>query len=153
MAHLFYVGPVRNHNFRNFEFQAEVKTLPGSNSGIFFHTEKGGPGLVRKGYEAQVNNSHARDPRRTGSLVIIEDRTETPVKDGEWFEYGITVKGKRIILSLNGKPVVDYTEPDKPQRPKGREQRVLSSGTFALQAHDPNSTTYYRNIRVRPLPD
>jgi hypothetical protein len=29
----------------------------------------------------------------------------------------------------------------------------LTSGTFALQGHDPGSHTWFRNIRVKPLPD
>src|SRR5438045_2676062 len=37
-AHLFYNGDVQQHNFKNFEFKAEVMTTPGSNSGIYFHT-------------------------------------------------------------------------------------------------------------------
>src|SRR5215204_2010776 len=37
-AHLFYEGPVMNHQFKNFELKARVMTTPGSNSGIFFHT-------------------------------------------------------------------------------------------------------------------
>src|SRR5688500_12430349 len=38
VAHLFYDGDVRNHDFMNFEFKTEVMTTPGSNSGIYFHT-------------------------------------------------------------------------------------------------------------------
>src|SRR5829696_8301828 len=38
-AHLFYEGPVMNHDFRNFEFQADVMTKPGANSGIFIRTD------------------------------------------------------------------------------------------------------------------
>src|SRR4051794_3816097 len=38
-AHLFYDGQIALHNFTNFEFKAEVMTEPGSNSGIYFHTE------------------------------------------------------------------------------------------------------------------
>ena len=34
-AHLFYEGTVKNHDFRNFEFKADVMTEPGSNSGIY----------------------------------------------------------------------------------------------------------------------
>jgi len=30
---------------------------------------------------------------------------------------------------------------------------VIDKGTFALQAHDPKSTTYYKNIKVKPLED
>ena len=37
-AHLFYEGPIKNHEFKNFEFKAQVMTTPGSNSGIFIHT-------------------------------------------------------------------------------------------------------------------
>jgi hypothetical protein len=47
--------------------------------------------------------------------------------------------------------VLDYTEPADVKREKGDEQRVLSSGTFALQGHDPNSLTYFKNIMVKPL--
>ncbi len=31
-AHLFYDGPVLNHNFKNFELKVRVMTTPGSNS-------------------------------------------------------------------------------------------------------------------------
>ncbi len=153
MAHLFYTGPVANHDFKNFEFKCDVKTAPSSNSGVFFHTANTNLGALKKGYEAQINNTFVKDPRKTGSLVVIEDLKESAVKDGEWFECAITVRGKRITIALNGKAVVDYTEPEKPERPKGREQRVLSRGTFALQAHDPGSTTQFKNVRVKVLPD
>src|SRR5687768_2256325 len=32
-AHLFYDGPVLNHEFKDFELRAEVMTRPGANSG------------------------------------------------------------------------------------------------------------------------
>ncbi|MBA4019804.1 MAG: DUF1080 domain-containing protein [Pirellula sp.] len=152
MAHLLYVGTVGNHDFKNFELMIEVKTKPGSNGGIFFHTEPQS-GFLKKGYEAQVCNTHT-DKRRTGSLLIIKDILDTsPVKDDEWFEYHIIVTGKQIVLKVNGRTTVDYTEPENPERPKGREGRVLSHGQIALQAHDPNSTVFYRNIKVKVLPD
>lgn len=152
VAHLFYDGPVQNHQFKNFEFKAEVKTMPGSNSGIYFHTAYQESSWPQKGYEAQVNNSHT-DWRRTGSLYAIQDVKEVYVKDGEWFTETIKVKGKHIIIMINDKTVVDYTEPDNVQREKGMEGRVLSAGTFALQGHDPGSTVYYKNIRVKVLED
>ena len=37
-AHLFYDGPVMDHNFKNFEFKADVMTHKGTNSGIYIHT-------------------------------------------------------------------------------------------------------------------
>jgi hypothetical protein len=39
------------------------------------------------------------------------------------------------------------------KRDAGSEGRVISSGTFALQGHDPNSKVYFKNIVVKVLPD
>ena len=151
-AHLFYDGPVMNHDFKNFEFKASVMTFPGSNSGIYFHTAFQEKGWPAKGYEVQVNNSHT-DWRRTGSLYGIQDVKEVYVKDNEWFTEYIKVQRKRVIVQLNGKTVVDYTEPADIKRESGDEERVITSGTFALQGHDPKSKVYFKNIMVRVLPD
>ena len=83
-AHLFYDGDVQQHNFKNFEFKADVMTLPGSNSGIYFHTQYQQGGWPEKGYEVQVNNSHT-DWRRTGSLYGIKDVKEKYAQDNEWY--------------------------------------------------------------------
>lgn len=147
-SHLYYVGPVGNHDFKDFEWKADVMTMPGANSGMYFHTEYQESGWPSKGYEVQVNNSHT-DPRRTGSLYAIQDVLEPPAKDNEWFTQHIIVKGKRIVVQVNGKTLVDYTEPGGVQRPDDMKGRVLSSGTVALQGHDPNSRVLYRNIMVR----
>jgi hypothetical protein len=149
-GHLFYEGPVEDHDFKNFEFKAEVKTQPNANSGIYIHTKYQDSDWPAQGYECQVNNSHP-DPRRTPSLYGIKDWADTPVKDDEWFEYGIKVDGKQITISINGKTIIEYTEPESPPQFQSRD-RKLSRGTFAIQAHDPGSLVQYRNIKVKPLP-
>jgi hypothetical protein len=57
-----------------------------------------------------------------------------------------------VTIKVNGKTVVEYTEPDNAQRPDNMNERLLSNGTFALQGHDPNSKVYYKNILVQVLP-
>ena len=151
-AHLFYDGELWQHNFKNFEFRAEVKTMPGANSGIYIHTAFQQGGWPSKGYEIQVNNSHT-DWRRTGSLYGIQDVKEVYVKDNEWYTEYIKVQGKKITVKINDKTVVEYTEPDTVQEGNGDARRALSSGTFALQGHDPKSIVYYRHIQVKPLVD
>ena len=144
-AHLFYDGPFMNHNFKNFEFKIKVMTTPGSNSGLYIHTtfqESGWPSN-EKGYEIQVNQSHT-DWRRTGSVYDVQDVKEVFVKDNEWYTQHIIVQGKRIIVKINDKVVNDFTETNQ-----GR----LSSGTIALQAHDPKSKVFYKDIMVKVLPD
>jgi hypothetical protein len=150
VGHLFYDGSVGNHNFKNFEFKAQVMTTKGSNSGIYFHTiyqEKGWPS---KGYEVQVNNSHT-DWKRTASLYNVQDVKEVFVADDVWYTEQIIVQGNRIITKVNDKVVVDYAE--TPERANGNSERKLSSGTFALQAHDPKSKVFYKDIMVKILPD
>lgn len=151
-AHLFYDGEVKDHNFKNFEFKADVMTFPGANSGIYFHTVYQEGGWPAKGYEVQVNNSHT-DWKRTGSLYNVVDIKETYVKDNEWFTEYIKVEGKRVIIKLNDITVVDYTEPANAKRSEDEAGRLISNGTFALQGHDPNSKVYFKNIMVKPLPE
>lgn len=148
-SHLFYVGD--EQPFVNFHFKAEVMTTPGSNSGIYFHTRYQEEGWPKYGYEVQVNNSH-KDPKRTGGLYGVVDVFEAPAKDNEWFTEEIIVQGKHIITKVNGKTLVDYVEPEGKEPASDKFQRVLGKGTFALQAHDPNSKVYFRNIRVKRLP-
>ena len=149
-SHLFYSGDVMNHDFKDFEFSAEVMTVPGANSGIYFHTKYDESGWPGYGYEVQVNNSQS-DWRRTGSLYGIKDIRETFVNDNEWYTQSILVKGKTIKISLNGKEVLEYVEPENVERSSDMRGRKLASGTFALQGHDPESKVYYRNIRVRVI--
>jgi hypothetical protein len=149
VGHLFYDGEVADHNFKNFEFKAKVMTTPGSNSGLYFHSKYQEKSWPSKGYEVQVNNSHT-DWKRTASLYDIKDVRETYVTDNVWYTETIIVQGKRIITKINDKVVVDYTEPDNIDQSKGRK---LSSGTFAIQAHDPKSKVYVKDIMVKVLPD
>ena len=149
VGHLFYDGTVGNHDFKNFEFKAKVMTMPGSNSGLYFHTKYQEKSWPSKGYEVQVNNSHT-DWKRTASLYDIKDVKETYVKDNEWYTETIIVQGKRIITKINDKVVVEYIEPDNIDQSKGRK---LSSGTFAIQAHDPKSKVLVKDIMVKILPD
>jgi hypothetical protein len=150
-SHLYYVGPVNNHVFKNFEWKADVMTTAGSNSGMYFHTEFQEGGWPAKGYEVQVNNSHT-DWRRTGGLYAIVDVKEPPAKDDEWFTQHIIVTGKHVVIKVNGTTTVDYTEPDNVERPADMAGRKLASGTFALQGHDPKSKVLYKNIQVKVLP-
>jgi hypothetical protein len=151
-AHLYYDGPVRDHNFKNFEFKADVMTTQGSNSGLYFHTQWEEGDWPDYGYEAQVNNTQ-RDPQKSGGLYDVVKVFEAPAKDDEWFEYYISVQGKTITIKINGQTTAVYDEEDKAELDKRSRGSDLSSGTFALQAHDPNSKVFYKNIRVKPLPD
>ncbi len=149
-SHLYYDGPVLNHDFKNFEFKAQVMTKPGSNSGIYFHTAFQEKGFPDKGFEVQVNNSHT-DWKRTGGLYDIKDTREVFVKDDTWYTEYIRVEGKHVIVKINDQVVTDWTQPEDFVPAKNHLNRIIASGTFALQGHDPKSIVYYKDILVKPL--
>ncbi len=151
-SHLFYVGPVNNANFKNFELKADAMTEIGSNSGIYFHTEYQETDWPAKGFEVQVNNTHT-DPKKTGSLYNVKDSNhQSRAFDYEWFTEHIVVKDNHVTIKVNGHTVVEWTQPEGWQGPQGSPGRKLASGTFALQGHDPDSVVHFKNIMVKPLP-
>ncbi|MCO8123662.1 DUF1080 domain-containing protein [Stieleria sp. TO1_6] len=147
-CHLFYTGPLAP--MKDFHFKCDVKTTPGSNAGIYFHTRYQPTGWPKYGYECQVNVSH-KDPKKTSSLYSVKDVADPGVKDDEWYTQEIIVKGKHIQLIVNGKVMVDYTEPSDAEAFNKDFERRLGEGTIALQAHDPKSKCFFKNLRVKPL--
>jgi hypothetical protein len=150
-AHLFYDGPVENHNFKDFEYECEVMTKPKANSGMYFHTKYQPKSWPTTGIEVQVNQTHG-DPKKTGSLYNIKNvMDKSPAKDNEWFTQNITVKGNHVTVKVNGKVVNEWTQPEDFKREDGWDNAKIGSGTFALQGHDPESETHYRSVKVKPL--
>lgn len=154
-SHCFYVGPVGNHDFKNFELKVDVMTEPGSNGGIYFHTAYQDVSWPEKGFEVQVNNSHT-DHIRTGSLYHVKDigteDIKDIVKDNQWFTERIVVRGDSVTIFLNDKQVVAWTQPADWKGTSDFAGRRIDHGTIALQGHDPNSTVHYKNIQIKLLP-
>jgi hypothetical protein len=136
-------------DYENFQFRIEAMINNGGNSGQYFRTQFG-PDFP-KGYEAQINATHG-DPIRTGSLypsfgVSKEDRSKilvlkAPHKPDEWFTQEVIARGNHIVIKVNDKVTVDYTDP----------KSTFTKGHFALQGHDPGTVVKFRKIEVKELP-
>ena len=174
-AHLFYVGDVKHHDFKNFDLKVDVMTFPHANSGIYFHTKYQEVNWPKFGIECQVNNSHG-DWRRTGSLWGIKNISwgpETPpannheptsifdqpaVVDNTWYTQEVIYVNGAVTVKLNDRVVIQYTIPEADSEHKLPTGNTwLPQGTFALQGHPPlpgkASKTWFKNIRVKVLPD
>ncbi len=152
-SHLFYKG-----DYKNFEFEAEIKAQEHSNSGVFIHTEYQEEGWPAKGYEIQVNNTFRGsvehpELRKTASIYNIRNVYFPLAGDDEWFTMRIKVVENFVEVFVNDVKVNEYTEPENPWRWEGGENIRLGHGTIALQAHDPGSTVYFRNLRIKALPE
>ena len=147
-CHLFYQGDLAP--LRNFHFKAEVMTTPGSNAGIYFHTAYQKKGWPKEGFECQVNVSH-KDPKKSSSLYAVVNVDDPGLKDNEWYTKEIIVNDRHVVLKVNGRTMVDYVEPEGKEPFDEDFSRLLGEGTFALQAHDPKSKVYFRNLRVKKM--
>ncbi len=141
-----------------------------ADGGVYFHTEHEESGWPSRGYECPINASH-KDPKKTGSLYGVVNvfvlapwqkappgslqnfvRQQAPNIDAEWFDHHISVKGKTITLKVNGQTTVERTEPEGFDPAKALQNmpgRKLGHDTFAIQGHDPESTTYYKDIQLK----
>lgn len=163
-SHLYYVGADGTASFENFELSVEVLTKPHANSGVFFHAawaESGWP--TQQGFEAQVNNTQKpfdagsatganayRENKKTGSLYGVRNIYKAMARDDEWFTMTIRVQRPRVQIRVNDVLVTDYIEPANVAEAKVNR---IDRGMIALQCHDPESQVFFRNVRVRRLPD
>jgi hypothetical protein len=157
-ARLFYSGTSDHANFKNFECSAEVMLEPGAESALCFHTAVRSPSSPAPGFQVLLAND-ARGPngfiqrRKTGSLNGVRPVWKQFIRDNEWFTLTILVRQKQIQVRVNNMLVVDYVEPAEPFSANPDFDCRIGHGTFALDAINPQSATFFRNLRVRPLPD
>ena len=139
---LFYYA---ERPFRDYELELEWKVSSDSaNSGVFlrFPEQAEDPWYaVNNGYEVQIRDGAGPPINQTGALYNQSAPFRVASKPaGEWNAYRIRVTGQRYEVFLNGEKVNDFFGN------RGRE------GYIGVQNHDPNSTTWFRNIRVTPQP-
>ncbi len=114
-----------------------------SNSGVFIRIADRPRDewyAVHHGYEVQICDG-ADEYHRTGAVYSFSRATASPAKVGAWNTMEITLKGRRVLVTLNGEQVQDF-DPDTaaiPERKKSYEPERgprPESGYFGLQNHD-----------------
>jgi hypothetical protein len=71
----------------------------------------------------------------------------------------VTLKGNKVFTAINGTPVADFDSgelrPDAPEKTgEGDPARGPrpEKGYIGLQNHDKDSTVFFKEVSVRPLP-
>ncbi|HEY7328163.1 MAG TPA: DUF1080 domain-containing protein [Gemmataceae bacterium] len=144
------------------------------NSGVFLRCI---PGQYQNGYEAQIQNQAAKQPKKysideydpktrqllskkevenwsqdfgTGSIYRRVPARRAVAKDREWFTMTVIARGRHFATWVNGIQVVDWTD-NRPENENARNGCRLKKGPISLQGHDPTTDLSFRNIRIADL--
>ncbi|GHV50316.1 hypothetical protein FACS1894181_10730 [Bacteroidia bacterium] len=141
---------LKGGNYKNFVLSMELQTSPGGKGAVWFHT---GPDLS-KGYSVAINNDREDLAwwKMSGSLLSVRNLTKSFIKENEWYTMEVKVNGKSVAVSINGNPVVEYTEPSAPYRSESHKAMLLSAGTFALTSEG-RGEIRIKDISVAALKD
>jgi serine/threonine protein kinase len=135
--------------YGDFHLRAEVKLTGTGDAGLAFRTEdKSVPSLPPPGYEVSLS---ARKGTPIGALwkggKKIRDVVNGPVPHEEWFTLEVIATGPHIRVLVDGKVVVDYSDPVR-DRLKGSV--ALQQAHTALDGD--NIVVQFRKIEIKELP-
>ncbi len=149
-------------DYGDFHLRAEVKINAAGNSGLGFRSEygfnfdirqKGGNGFCPIGYETELavkgaagttfpTGSVYRNPRvwdpKAGSVRPKSDE----VKADQWITLEVIARGDRFTILVDGKTVVDFTDPTP----------IARAGHLNLQVLTPTTVVQFRKIEIKELP-
>jgi len=126
---------VTTTEFSNYQLHLEFRAAEGTNSGVFLATGLKPTDPAADCYE--VNIAGADNPFPTGSLVGRQAAKE-PVSGSDWKTCEIRVDAGHVVVEIDGRQLVDYTDP-----------APLRRGPIGLQLNA--GPVAFRNIRLRPL--
>lgn len=129
--------------FDDFEFKAEFKIESDTNSGIFIRTSPKPRDPTGDCYEINLAGPQA-SPFPTGSLVQRKTCKDLTEGDEAWFatwhQINIRADGPEVSVSIDGDPVLDYTNEGKGRLGKGYIGLQLNSGR-----------AQFKSIHLKPL--
>jgi hypothetical protein len=124
--------------FADYELRCDYKVAAGGNSGIFLRTplNPADPGIDC--YELNMCDTHPAFG--TASLVRRAKPETRVIGDGEWHSFHVRVEGPKVIVSFDGKPVLEYTD---------ATEKPLKTGHIGLQMN--GGKIEFRNVYLKPL--
>ncbi len=135
--------------YGNFELRLKCKLIGnGANGGIQLRSRRVPNNFEVSGYQADMaadywGNLYDESRRNTILVDLPPTVRKEIVHADDWNDYVIRCEGPRIRFWLNGRQVVDYTEPD---------QSLPQTGIIGVQIHGgPPSEAWYKDIFIREL--
>ena len=137
--------------FKDFELELEaaIDEHGKYNSGVYLRNDPAGKG-GRSGYQINLGRGQAEEYFAglfTDRWLDKGDENDTIRKPLDWNKLRILANGGHIEVVLNGVKVVDYTDPNPPE--KFLRKGVIAFQTYGAEGHA--GWVKFRNIRIRPI--
>ena len=129
-----------NESFADFVLEAEFQFSGDIDSGFFLRNENE---QIQLGVSRSLKRDMTCSPYigKKGIYPVSAVGIDQLLKVGDWNQIKITVKGKKYIVVLNGKQVLDYTTDE-----------ALEKGPLGLQVHPGvEMQVMFRNLKVKSL--
>jgi len=130
--------------FTDFELLLDYRLERGGNSGVFLRSVPTPENPAVECYELNMCNTHPEFP--TGSLVgrkkvsLDDSGGSKTAPEGEWHTFRVRVEGQQIVVTLDGRIILDFIDDSENQR---------NIGFIGLQQNQ--GKIEFRNIALRPL--
>ena len=124
--------------FADYELMCDFKLASGGNSGVFLRTPVSPKNPAVDCYELNICDSHPAF--QTASLVARKKGPAGLKVEGDWHTFHVVVEGRKLSVTLDGKPVLEFI--DETASP-------LVAGRIGLQMN--GGEIEFRNVFARPL--
>jgi hypothetical protein len=128
---------VSKQSYKDFMLHVEFWASDDANSGIFLRCSDPKKVGDRTCYEANIFDQRKDPSYGTGAITRYVEVKPMPKAGGKWNTYEITMKGRNLILVLNGQKTAEM------------HNGMFEEGPFALQ-HG-TGVIKFRNVAIKPL--
>jgi len=151
-----YWAVITKDSFKNFVLRFDVKfddsTERPSNSGILIHTAA--KEIYKSAFEIQLESGNdeklSKPEQKNGAIFGFVAPSSNPAKPiGQWNAVEIKYDAPKIWVKINGETVQDGVDISKIAGLKHK----FDEGRIAIQRNDLKKTVFFKNIRVKKLPD
>lgn len=148
-----YWAVITKEDFGNFILRFDVKYDAKGNSGILLHTDK--KQVYKTAPEIQLRADEGESAKDVSGAIFDKGGLKVPATVnaskpvGEWNQVEIRYEHPKIWVTINGKAVQDGVDLSQVDGLMHKNQK----GSIAIQRNDYKKAAYFKDIKVKRLPD
>ncbi|MGE0061068.1 MAG: DUF1080 domain-containing protein [Xanthobacteraceae bacterium] len=123
--------------YKDFQVYVEFWSSDDANSGIYMRCQDAEKVTDRTCYEANIFDKRKDPTYGTGAIVHYVEVDPMPKAGGKWNTYEITVKGRHIVVTLNGAKTAEL------------RNGLFAEGFLGLQHGE--GVIKFRKVAIKPL--